>query len=103
MAKVGISRRGLLKAATAAGSVAAFYGPWKHNRVYAQATDKPIRIGITSDASGQYANSGASERRGMMMAIAEFNEKGGVLGRKVETSISTPKRRRPPAAGSRSG
>ncbi len=45
---------------------------------------KPITIGITSDASGQYANSGASDRRGMLMAIAEFNAKGGVLGRKIE-------------------
>ena len=44
----------------------------------------PIVIGITSDASGQYANSGASDRRGMLMAIAEFNAKGGVLGRKIE-------------------
>ncbi len=44
----------------------------------------PIVIGITSDASGQYANSGASDRRGMLMAIAEFNARGGVLGRKIE-------------------
>ncbi|MEE8306078.1 MAG: ABC transporter substrate-binding protein, partial [Gammaproteobacteria bacterium] len=44
----------------------------------------PIVIGITSDASGQYANSGASDRRGMLMAIEEFNAKGGVLGRKIE-------------------
>ena len=44
----------------------------------------PLVIGITSDASGQYANSGASDRRGMLMAIAEFNAKGGVLGRKIE-------------------
>lgn len=45
----------------------------------------PIVIGLTSDASGQYANSGASDRRGMLMAIKEFNDKGGVLGRKIET------------------
>jgi branched-chain amino acid transport system substrate-binding protein len=62
-----------------------FMGPWAHNRVYAQATAKPIKIGITSDASGQYANSGAEDRRGMMLAIAEANAKGGVLGRKIET------------------
>ena len=99
MARVGISRRGLLKAATAAGSVAAFYGPWEHNRVWAAASDKPIRIGLTSDASGQYANSGASERRGIAMAIAEFNDKGGVLGRKIETRhIDTETT---PATGSR--
>jgi len=65
--------------------LATFFGPWRHNRVYAAATDKPIKIGITSDASGQYANSGASDRRGMAMAIAEFNERGGVLGRNIET------------------
>jgi len=51
-----------------------------------QAQDKkPIVIGITSDASGQYANSGAEDRRGMMMAIDEINEKGGVLGRPIKT------------------
>ena len=45
---------------------------------------EPILIGFTSDASGQYANSGAMDRRGMMLAIKEFNEKGGVLGRPIE-------------------
>ncbi len=45
---------------------------------------EPIVIGITSDASGQYANSGASDRRGMLMAIEEFNANGGVLGRPIE-------------------
>lgn len=75
MAKSKLTRRSLLGSAVAAGAVTGFFGPWKHNRVYAQATDKPIRLGLTSDASGQYANSGASDRRGMMMAIAEFNEK----------------------------
>ncbi len=45
---------------------------------------EPILIGFTSDASGQYANSGAMDRRGMMMAIEEFNAEGGVLGRPIE-------------------
>ncbi len=59
----------------------------------------PLVIGFTSDSSGQYANSGASDRRGMMMAINEFNEKGGVLGRKIETiHIDTETT---PATGSR--
>ena len=84
MSKSNLTRRRLLGSAAAAGGVAAFAGPWKHNRVYAQSTDRPIKIGITSDASGQYANSGASDRRGMMMAIAEANAGGGVLGRQVE-------------------
>lgn len=59
----------------------------------------PLVIGFTSDSSGQYANSGASDRRGMLMAINEFNEKGGVLGRKIETiHIDTETT---PATGSR--
>jgi branched-chain amino acid transport system substrate-binding protein len=99
MTKGNLSRRQLLKTTAAAGAVGTFFGPWKHNRVYAAASDKPIKIGITSDASGQYANSGASDRRGMQMAIAEYNAKGGVLGRKIEsTHIDTETT---PATGSR--
>ena len=81
-----VSRRQLLLgggAAAAVGAGATFFGPWKHNRAFAQ--NKPIVLGITSDASGQYANSGASDRRGIAMAVAEFNDKGGANGRKVET------------------
>ena len=96
-----ISRRQFFKRAglAAAGTGAVFYGPWKHNRVYAAQSDKPILIGMTSDASGQFANSGASDRRGMMMAIDEFNKKGGVLGRKIKyMHIDTESN---PATGSR--
>jgi len=99
MKKLMVSRRGLLGATAAATGVAAFNGPWKFNRVYAAASDKPIKLGLTSDASGQYANSGASDRRGMLMAVDEFNAKGGVLGRKIETfHIDTETT---PATGSR--
>ena len=99
MSKIKLNRRQLLSTAAAAGGVSTFMGPWKHNRVWASASDKPIKLGITSDASGQYANSGASDRRGMAMAIAEYNEKGGVLGRKIEsTHIDTETT---PATGSR--
>ena len=96
-----ISRRQFFKRTglAAASSGAVFFGPWKYNRVYAAKTDKPILIGMTSDASGQFANSGASDRRGMMMAIDEFNKKGGVLGRKIKyMHIDTESN---PATGSR--
>ena len=65
MSKSQISRRGLLGGAGAASAVSLFAGPWKENRVWAQARRSRIRIGITSDASGQYANSGASDERGI--------------------------------------
>lgn len=86
MSKNKISRRQLLKTAGATAAVSGvslFMGPWKHNRVYAAGTDKPLKIGLTHDASGQFANSGQAERRGTVMAIDEFNAKGGVLGRKI--------------------
>jgi branched-chain amino acid transport system substrate-binding protein len=92
-----MKRRKLLQA-LAAGS--AFYGPWQFNRVWAQAAQKkPLVIGLTMDASGQFGASGTSERLGAMMAIREFNEKGGVLGRHVEAlHIDTETT---PATGSR--
>jgi branched-chain amino acid transport system substrate-binding protein len=84
-------RRKLLKASALALAgaglygVAPFYGPWKHNRAWAQSgPKKPLVIGLTMDTSGQYAASGADERLGAMMAIKEFNDKGGVLGRPIE-------------------
>ena len=81
-------RRKLLKTAVfGAGlyGVAPFYGPWKTNRAWAQsAQKKPLVIGLTMDSSGQYAASGADERLGAMMALKEFNAKGGVLGRQIE-------------------
>jgi branched-chain amino acid transport system substrate-binding protein len=84
--KTTISRRSLLKgtAVGAAASAATFFGPFRHNRIYASAQDKPIKIGLTHDASGQFANSGQSEKRGTIMAIEEANAKGGVLGRQIE-------------------
>jgi len=55
------------------------------NRVWSQAAQKkPLVIGLTMDASGQYGASGTDERLGAMLAIREFNDKGGVLGRRIE-------------------
>ena len=70
--------------AAAAGGTATFFGPWQHNRVWAQGAKKPIKLGLTCDASGQYGNSGQDDARGIRLAIDEFNAKGGVLGRKIE-------------------
>ena len=82
MKKPKITRRTMLGAGVA--GVAAFAGPWKINRVYAAGSDKPIKIGLTHDASGQFANSGQAEKRGTIMAIEEANAAGGVLGRQIE-------------------
>jgi branched-chain amino acid transport system substrate-binding protein len=79
-------RRRVLKAsALSLAGAAGFFGPWKHNHAWAQSAQaKPLVIGLTMDASGQYGASGGEERLGAMMAIKEFNDKGGVLGRRIE-------------------
>ena len=76
IAAVEPARRTLLKASgLAVAGASSFFGPWAHNRVWAQAaTPKPLVLGLTMDASGQYAASGGEERLGAMMAIKEFND-----------------------------
>ena len=79
------SRRSVLKAA-AAGTALAFFGPWRSHHAWAQAKRrKSLFIGLTTDDTGQYAASGEDERRGMLLAIKEFNDRGGILGRRIET------------------
>ena len=96
--KAGISRRALLVNGALVGG-ASFFGPWRVHHVYAQKKDKPILIGLTHDASGQFANSGQDEQRGTIMAIDEANAKGGVLGRKL--TYITADTETTPATGSR--
>ena len=97
MSRNTLTRRSFFTTSGTLIAGASFAGPFTVNRAFAE--DKPIILGLTSDASGQYANSGASDRRGMLMAIDEFNANGGVLGRKIQTvHIDTETT---PATGSR--
>jgi branched-chain amino acid transport system substrate-binding protein len=77
----GLTRRQVLKAAASIGAGVGFIGNWRWARAQAK---KPILIGLTCDATGTFADSGQAERRGMILAIEEFNAKGGVLGRPIE-------------------
>jgi branched-chain amino acid transport system substrate-binding protein len=78
-------RRRLITGTAAAAGVSSFCGPWSIHHAWAQAAQpKPLVIGLTMDSSGQYGASGGMERLGAMMAIKEFNDKGGVLGRRIE-------------------
>jgi branched-chain amino acid transport system substrate-binding protein len=87
MTKLVTTRRKLLKGTALSAALAGagtFFGPWQHVRVLAQGQKKPIKLGLTCDASGQYGNSGQDDLRGIRLAIDEFNAKGGVIGRKIE-------------------
>jgi branched-chain amino acid transport system substrate-binding protein len=85
LTETGARRRSLITALAAGAGAVTFFGPWKVHHAWAQAAQKkPLVIGLTMDASGQYGASGAEERLGAMMAIKEFNDKGGLLGRHIE-------------------
>ena len=76
MGRTRITGRALVRGgALAAAGGAAFFGPWRHNRVWAQGK-KPIKLGLTCDASGQYGNSGQDDVRGIRLAIDEANARG---------------------------
>jgi branched-chain amino acid transport system substrate-binding protein len=45
---------------------------------------EPVRIGVNTILSGQYADRGQSEQYGVELALQRLNEAGGVLGRPVE-------------------
>lgn len=67
--------------------------------VPANASDDEVRLGVISPASGNYADLGAAERRGITMAVEEINAAGGVLGKKVR--MITEDTETNPAVGAR--
>jgi branched-chain amino acid transport system substrate-binding protein len=80
-----VSRRSFLKGAIA-GTAALGVGSWP--KVARAQGKEPILVGVTSPLSGTFGDMGAAERRGMEMAMNEFNDKGGLLGgRKVEMIV----------------
>jgi branched-chain amino acid transport system substrate-binding protein len=46
--------------------------------------EKPILIGVPLPLTGPYASDGEQMKMALEMAVAEHNEKGGLLGRKLE-------------------
>jgi len=60
------------------GSSLAGCGPAKQEQV------APIKIGISHDITGVMAPEGRSNKDGAILAIEEWNEKGGVNGRPIE-------------------
>ncbi len=52
------------------------------------AASGPIKIAILAPLSGQVQTFGESTRDGALLAVEEWNAKGGVLGQKIETVIA---------------
>ncbi|HWA78928.1 MAG TPA: ABC transporter substrate-binding protein [Acetobacteraceae bacterium] len=74
----GINRRAMLL-----GTAAALAAP----AIIARAAET-IRIGVVSPETGAAAESGQYMRNGINLALDAINEKGGVLGRKLEIVVA---------------
>lgn len=54
--------------------------------------EESIKIGIAGPMTGDQAKMGADFRNAVLLAVEEWNEKGGVLGKKIELIISDDQR-----------
>jgi branched-chain amino acid transport system substrate-binding protein len=73
-----ITRRGALKTV----ATAALSAPLIRSTAYA--ADKPIKIGVIDDASGDFAAAVIPKTQGAQLAVDEINAAGGVLGRQLQ-------------------
>jgi len=73
-----ITRRGALKTV----ATAALAAPLIRSSAYA--ADKPIKIGVIDDASGDFAAAVIPKTQGAQLAVDEINAAGGVLGRQLQ-------------------
>jgi branched-chain amino acid transport system substrate-binding protein len=82
-----ISRRRLLATASAGAALAA--SPFRINLLQAQ--EAPIKIGFPVPLTGPYGTEAQDQVRAAQVAIAQFNEAGGLNGRKAELVVRDDK------------
>jgi branched-chain amino acid transport system substrate-binding protein len=85
--KKGMSRRRLLQAG--AGGLALAASPFKINLLRAEET--PVKIGFPVPLTGPYGAEAQDQVRAAQVAIAEFNDDGGLNGRKAELVVRDDK------------
>ena len=57
----------------------------------AAAQNKPVTIVNLVELSGDGATAGTNFKNGLELAFKEINASGGILGRKIESVLSTPR------------
>ncbi|MFN3476841.1 MAG: ABC transporter substrate-binding protein, partial [Candidatus Methylomirabilales bacterium] len=93
----GLSRREFMKALGGVG-LGSFSGPFILRKVSA-AEKGPIKIGGLGSLSGVVSAWGKSTQQGLVLAVEEINQAGGILGRKVEFQMEDDESK--PAEGAR--
>jgi branched-chain amino acid transport system substrate-binding protein len=83
MTKLNLKRRTIILGAAATTS------PFWFNIARAQET--PIKIGLPVPLSGPFSSEAKEQVRGAELAVAEFNESGGLKGRKCELLVRDDK------------
>jgi len=54
----------------------------------AAAQSQTIKIAVLQELSGAGATAGTNAKNGVMLAVKEINEAGGILGKKIEATVS---------------
>ena len=83
----GVSRRRLLTTASAGAVLAA--SPFRINLLQAQ--EAPIKIGFPVPLTGPYGAEAQDQVRAGQLAVAQFNDAGGLNGRKAELVVRDDK------------
>ncbi len=82
-----ISRRRLLTTASAGAALAV--SPFRINLL--QAEEAPIKIGFPVPLTGPYGAEAQDQVRAAQLAVAQFNDAGGLNGRKAELVVRDDK------------
>src|SRR5574341_1362100 len=93
----GLSRRNFLKAVGGAG-LGSLGGPYVLRQISA-AEKGPVKIGGLASLSGVVSAWGKVTQQGLVMAVDDINQAGGILGRKVEYLMEDDESK--PAEGAR--
>lgn len=82
-----ISRRKYIAIAAAGAAAVVIGGAAYYLSGAGPGAKKAIKLGVPVGLTGRYAGVGQDERDGVLLAVEEINEEGGILGNPIETYV----------------
>lgn len=86
-----MKRRDFLKYSVVGGTGALVMSAVSPFTTFLMASNKPIKIGLSTPFSGVLTDYGVRLEKGAKLAVETINEQGGILGRKVELIVEDDK------------